>query len=496
MHVLLRRSRILAGLAVGALGLTLLAAPSTSGAAVDAPSRAVAGAPVKAGADGPVIVVDDQASFSGIDLATDPASGVAYLGWISAKGGALRSVHLCVLPPKATACAGGVLTTSPVDGATAAGLQVEVTAPGTATLVWFHNVSLTSGALSTATYAGGVLSAPSTVPDAPAFGQLFDVVVGPDRALWAVTSDPSGSGQNLQIHSNVGVPGSMPVTAPFLVGNASLAFQGSQPVLLVGKAGSISDQLYYASGNPMGGFKPLRKTWTTGLSNDVVGTSRGVRAIASEDEAGYRPVVAKWTGSSFSKPRLIGENTSCPGLFHDLVSDASGRVADVVQRCGKVVIYNLPDTENAAMASFPTGGTDSSGEGAQITTQARGYGWVAWSILSPTQVGNRLQVRAVRLPALMIQKSQNANPGKVTVKGPASCLPVVSVRAKVSVKAGRGWNVGSKSLMFEGENEGTSVKLDGEKLKSGKKYTLLGKGVFRRGGQTATVTQKLKFKVC
>ena len=77
--------------------------------------------------------------------------------------------------------------------------------------------------------------------------------------------------------------------------------------------------------------------------------------IGSEDNANYRPVVARWTGSSFSTPKLIGENQSCPALTFDLVTDGSGRLANVSERCGKLGVYNLPDTKNAAIVRFALG---------------------------------------------------------------------------------------------------------------------------------------------
>ena len=40
------------------------------------------------------------------------------------------------------------------------------------------------------------------------------------------------------------------------------------------------------------------------------------------------------------------------------------------------------------------------------------------------------------------------------------------------------------------------MKIDGEKLAAGSKHVLLGKGVFRRGNGTVTVTEKLKFTAC
>ena len=120
---------------------------------------------------------------------------------------------------------------------------------------------------------------------------------------------------------------------------------------------------------------------------------------------------------------------------------------------------------------------------------------MAWAILSPIQ-GNKLMVRAVRLPALMTSKTEKAKDNKVTVTGPVSCLPVVSVKAKVKAKAAPGWNVVSRQLKLDGDDVGVDVKIDGEKLAAGSKHVLLGKGVFRRGNSTVTVTEKLKFRAC
>ena len=157
-----------------------------------------------AGPDGPIITVDDQAAFSGIDMATDPSTGTAYLGWISSNYATqtLRSVHLCVLPPGASSCAGGVLTTSAVDGPSAAGLQIKVTAPGVATLVWFHQLDLTEARLAAATYANGALSAPSDLWRAlrATAGCSTSRTAG-NGQLWAVTQNDSGSGQILHLRS-------------------------------------------------------------------------------------------------------------------------------------------------------------------------------------------------------------------------------------------------------------------------------------------------------
>jgi hypothetical protein len=488
--------RARSAVAVAAAAALALSVPLTSSAtaARPDPTRAAA-ALAPAGPDGPVITVDDQAAFSGVDMATDPSTGTAYLGWISSNYATqtLRAVHLCVLPPGASSCAGGVLTTSAVDGPSAAGLQIKVTAPGVATLVWFHQLGLTEARLATATYANGVLSGPSDLWVAPSNGRLLDVTDAGNGQLWAVTQNDPGTGQVL--HLQPLVPGApyTDVVAPWYVGHASLAFAGSKAVLLVGKYGSIGDPLYFASGAPWTAFAPVPKTWTLGEYSDLVTTKHGVRMIGSEANANYRPVVGKWTGSSFTKPDLIGDNESCPALTHDLVTDGSGRLADVSERCGKLGIYNLPKTTEAAIAKFSSGGTIAGAP--QITTTTRGYGWVAWPILSPIQ-GNRLLVRAVRLPALMTQKTAKEKDNKVTVTGPVSCLPVVTVRGKLKTDPAKGWDVVSKQLSLDGDDVNSPVKINGERLAAGSKHVLKGKAVFRRGGQSVTVTEQLSFKAC
>ena len=484
MHRSPRRSRITAAAAAGALAVTLTAA-----------SYVETSAAVPAGPSGPTIVLEDQASFAGgVDAATDPSTDISYVGWISdnATNPQLREVHLCVLPVEAKACSGGILTASAIDGASAAGIQVEVTAPGVVTLVWFHQSGLTTGKLATATYANGVLAPSVDVADAPSNGQLFDVVPGPDGQLWALTRSDSGTGQNLQVRAGLaGVP--QPLTAPWLVGQASLAFAGSKPIVIASQAGSISGAVHYSSGIPFTAFQPIPQTWSLGVFHDIVATKKGVRMIGSEDNANYRPVVARWKSSGFSTPKLIGENQACPALTFDLVTDGSGRLANVSERCGKLGVYNLPDTKNAAIERFGSGGTIAGAP--QITTTERGYGWVAWSILSPIQ-GTKLMVRPVRLPALMKQKSAQKNGNKVTVSGPASCLPVVTVKGRVKTDTAPGWNLVSRSLKLDGDDGANPVKIDGEKLAAGSKHVLLGKGVFRRGGQTVTVTKKFKFTAC
>ena len=120
---------------------------------------------------------------------------------------------------------------------------------------------------------------------------------------------------------------------------------------------------------------------------------------------------------------------------------------------------------------------------------------MAWGILSPVQ-GNKLLVRAVRLPALMTSKSDSAKGNTVTVSGPVSCLPVVTVRGKLKAKPAGGWSVVAKQLKLDGDDVGSPVKINGEKLDPGSTHVLKGQAVFRNGGQQVNVTERLTFKAC
>ncbi len=280
--------------------------------------------------------------------------------------------------------------------------------------------------------------------------------------MWAVTQNDASSGQIL--HLQPLAPGAPPTDlgAPWYVGKASLAFAGSKAVLLIGKYGSIGDPLYFASGAPWTPFAPVPKTWTLGEYSDLVTTKHGVRMIGSEANADYRPVVGKWTGSKFAKPELIGDNDSCPALT-PRPGDRRQRSPRRRQRALRQDRHLQPAPDHGRRdRQVPVGRHDLSG-GPQITTTTRGYGWVAWAILSPVQ-GNKLLVRAVRLPALMTTKTDKAKDNKVTVTGPVSCLPVVTVQGQAEGQPRPGLGVVSKQLKLDGDDVGSPVKIDGEKL--------------------------------
>ena len=93
MFVRARSLVIVAALAASTVSVTTAAAQAASSA--------------KPGPIGPRVVLQDQAEFSGWDVAYD-AAGTAYIGWISSANNNpnLRQVHLCTVRVGASACAG------------------------------------------------------------------------------------------------------------------------------------------------------------------------------------------------------------------------------------------------------------------------------------------------------------------------------------------------------------------------------------------------------
>lgn len=486
----------------------VFAMSATSGLppASSAPPTAVAAASpterVAAGPTGSAIVVDDHVALSGFDLGTD-SLGTSYLGWISAPNAdaAQRQLHLCVLPPRASACSGGVLTRTLAGASSSSGLRVVVTGPGAVTLIWFHDTldspnGPRGGRIATATYSSGVLSDPTDQGDAPSFGSLLEVARDPGGAIWAVLSAGfTGPDTARQIEVRQGLGGvSTPLTAPWAVGHAWLAFSGSTPVLALDRYGAISEPVRYATrGATWSSFAKVPKTWNVGGAVGMVRTSRGVRLIASEDNSGYRPVVSRFANGKFGTPTLIGDTNSCPRLSYDLVTDRSGRIATATDECGKITVGNLPTTTRTAVVRFGAGDTVAGGP-PQITTTSRGAGWVAFGTLSST--ANKLKLVPIMLPALTTKKSKSGAAGKVTVRGPVSCLPAVRVSVGVGAKAASGWKVKSKVLTLDGRKvPGSSV--NGGALPAGSSHVLSGIATFTRPGHSpAKVKTSLSFKAC
>jgi hypothetical protein len=448
------------------------------------------------GPDGSKLTLQTDAQYSGWDVAYDGA-GTAYVGWISSVATQLRTVHLCVLPPQAKACVGGVKTIDSLGPSSAMGLQVVTGTGAGATLVWFHDtdssVTVPDGGRIATAAAGpdGSLAPAVDRVAAPSFGSLKTAVRSPSGQLWAVAQSPTSSPQQLWVYTDFAAP--QPVSAPFFVNQARLAFDGATAVLAVDWYGQISKPIAYsvlAPGAGWSGFRSIAGTWNVGAFG-MAATRSGIRVIASTANASYRPAVAKFDGDSFGRARPTGEKESCTTSSHDLTTDGSARLVDVGNACGDIRASNLPGTTRAAWTDFPAGGTVAGGT-PQIATTARGTGWVIWGIQSP--LGNRLLAVPVVLPALRTSETDRSSVGKVRLIGPATCLPPVTTKVGLAADGKNGWRVDRKTL--ELDNKDVGGKIDGADLKGGEKYVLSGSVRFVRQGQDKTITVKHRFRTC
>jgi hypothetical protein len=495
MSVLSRARSV--GLIAGAIAALSCAGQSVAVAAAAGPGRPAGVLPAATpGLAGPAITLATNAQFNGYDIATD-SSGKAYLGWIGDTGSG-RTVYLCVLPRGARSCGdGGIQTADSLGSSSATDLRVLVSGSGKVSLVWFHDTAASlngpqGSAIAETTLQNGFLSTPVDVASAPSFGSMLDAVIGPNGTIWTVTQ-PSGGSSKLQIRPGFA---SAPVTinAPYYVGTARLRFSGSTGVLAVQKYGSITTPVSYATkgGGGWSSFRKVAYTWTGGADLGLATTRSGIRLLASVNNASYYPVVSAWTGSGFSHPTPTGDRNHCSPFSHDPVADASGRMADVSIECGDLAIANLTDTRHAAVTRFSVHGTFAGGE-PQITTAPSGRGWVAWSIESAS--GNKLLVAPVRLPGRAVRKSASSGGNRVTLTGPASCLPPVDLKVGVKGAPAAGWSIVGKVLKLGSKALG-STTLHGASLTPGTSHTLSGSVTFASGGSRRTVTATITFRSC
>ncbi len=504
MLILSRRTpRRLAWVAVAACAAALptLAALSPAQAAVRTPAGpAGVTSAARAGLTHAPITVANNAEFSGYDLGSGP-NGTAYLGWIGDTGPG-RQVHLCTLPRGATRCAGGVQTIASAPDATfastSAGLRVLVSKSNLVTLIWMHStVASENGAegdeIAIATsQGGGKLSAERDVAPGPSFGYFLDATLAPNGSIWAVTNPSTTAGSHtVQITKGLGTRYQV-VKTPFWPGEALLAFNGSSAVLTIDKDGTITAPVYFdrQSGNGWTAFQPIARTWDVEGFGMAAATS-GVRVIASENNADYQSVVSRLSGARWSAPALTGSLGNCFPDGHDVVADASGRLADAFEVCAdSVAVENLADTRHAAIVRFGVAGTFAGGQ-PQLTTSPSGRGWVAWSVESAS--GDRLLVAPLVLPGLRLTNSSAGAHGRVFVTGPASCLPPVDLPVSVTGRPASGWRVAAKSLKLGGSAVGV---VHGASLTAGRSYTLTGTVTFARGGTRVTYRDLLGFRTC
>ena len=476
---------------------------SAAGQALAAPAARPAHPAAAPGPAGGTITLDHGVVLNdGYDAATD-ASGRTYIGWISNKigGSAGRQVHLCTLPPGARGCKGGVRTITFADGTTASSadaLHVFTTPGGKVTLIWMHTTVASENGpqgdeIETATsQAGGPLSAATDQATGPSFGTMLDAAVAPNGQIWVLSQESVLSG--MQVRPGLGKP-FVNLKTPYGVGPARIRFNHGTPVIVIQKDGAVTAPVAYTSfrNGKFAGFHFLKHTWTGASDIGLVGTSSGIRLVTSVGNASYLPDNWSWTGNGFGRPVVNGDEGNCAPGGHDLVSDASGRVADITNECGFVVIANMADTKHASLAKFPEHATDAGGD-YQITTTRRGKGWAVWSVQTPTS-GDKLFATPILLPGTEVTASKTTRGNRVTVTGPATCLPPVNVHVGVQGKPAKNWHVTASTLRL-GHKVLHSTTLNGGALKPGGTYTLSGTVKFADGSSHAIVSAQLKFRSC
>ncbi len=493
LRIIALTSAVAAILTLSAAGAAVAAPTARADLQSDASLQSNAGRP---GATGSAITLDKNVELFGYDMATD-AAGRTYIGWISDKNSHGRMVHLCTLPPGARSCKGGIQTIDSLDHPSANYLRLFTTPGGRVTLLWYHDDVASEGGpqaseIATATsQAGGPLSAGHDAATAPSFGAMLDAAVAPDGQIWVLTIKTTAGG--LQVRPGLNKP-FVNLKTPYGVSAARIRFDHGTPVIVIQKAGAISAPVAYTSFHN-GKFAPFRfvkHTWTAASDIGLVGTSSGVRLVTSVANATYHPEIWTWTGDGFGHPTLTGDLNNCGPAGHDLVTDASGRVADVTAECGFVVASNMPDTRHVASIKFPVHGTSAALD-YQITTAPSGRGWVTWA--KEGTIGGNLYATPILLPDRTATATKAAKGNRVTVTGPESCLPPIDFKVGVKGQPARNWHVVGSTLRL-GSKVLHSTTLNGASLKPGTNYALSGTVKFADGGSHAAVTATLKFRSC
>jgi hypothetical protein len=480
------------------IGVVAAIAVTTAMTLTGTATTASAAAAAKPGLHGATITISTNVELTegSFDIASD-SNGTTYLGWIStpdANPNEDSQVYLCVLPLHASACQGGIATTDPSDNLVdPADLRILTPRGGPVELVWYEDTT-PRAQITEATVTNDSLGSPEAISSAPTNGELLDAELAPSGDIWLVSAGDSGD--NIEIRPGIENSPVTVKTGSFETDYARLAFAGNTPIVALHEGGAVTKPVAYTylKGGSWTKVANVARTWTSDANLGLTSTKSGVRLIASENNADYHPVVAKWNGHGFGKPTLTGDTSDSSPSSHDFVADASGRAADVSLENSQLAIANLANTSRAAIVRIPVRGTAAGGD-PQLATTPRGDAWVAWSVLSNNQHSDdTLYVAPILLPGAHHSSSHGGAHGVVTVSGPASCLPDVSIAIGVSGHPKTGWRVAAKRLSLAGKT--VRASLNGATLTAGKTYTLTGVVTFSSRGSHETVKVSEKFRSC
>jgi hypothetical protein len=119
---------------------------------------------------------------------------------------------------------------------------------------------------------------------------------------------------------------------------------------------------------------------------------------------------------------------------------------------------------------------------------------VVYSIETSTSTGDLLYAQRIRLSGLTRTVHAHGRAGRMSLTGPATCMPVSKVHAGVSGKPAHGWRITSRKLHLGSKKVGSS--LNGAALKPHHRYTLKGSVTFGSGGRHSTLSKSLSFTTC
>lgn len=481
-----RSSRVLAPALTAIAGLVL------AGATVGLGSTSAVAAGSTAGS---AFTLKSGVSLSGYDAATTK-DGTTYVAWIGDTG-AGRQLHLCVLKPSARSCSGGTQTGNSLGGSSAQNVKVVV--DGNAVeLVWIAQPNPDSGEFSgtfgTNTVTNGSLGTSVAVSGAPTLGTLGAAISHNGDISLAAIGGTGTYDHRVYYYPTIGATPKT-FSRPYYVGNVQLADNGKQTVMTTSAYGSLSGKVAVASkssgSSSWGSFTNVSKSYTKGGIEQLGDAHGKIRLLSASTKELYTPYIWKWNGKSFGNPKSTGDKTEISSF--DAGTDSSGRLVNVSQTVSGEEVSNFGGGLRATHFGIPVKQTFAGGSG-QIATSASGRGYVIYSIEKLNITGQILLAQPIKLGALTKTVHKSGRGGKVSLTGPASCLPVAKVKTSVSGKPDHGWRVASKSLQLGSAKQGGS--LDGASLKAGTSYTLHGTVVFANGSAHSSVMASLSFKTC
>jgi len=442
--------------------------------------------------------LDHNVALSGYDAATGPG-GTTYIGWISSSytNTNLRQVHLCVINLGSGSCAGGVQTASALSPSGAQDLHVVITS-GHVELVWIAQVGAATGQFSavfgSATVTNGVLGTSTSISGAPTYGTLTSVIANRSGGVTAVVIGNGTYDTHAYYYPSLtSTPKAL--IRPYFIGDAQVADNGMQTVVTTSQYGSVTGAVSVAhkgsNSSVWSKFSSVRQSITMGNIERLVKAHGVIYLLAGSTNAYYPGFTFRWGGRAFGPPVSAGDPNDV--WSHDATTDASGRLASVSAEVGYLAVANFGAGQRPAEFRMRVSQTFAGGP-AQLTTTPSGRAWLIYSVETSSSTGVLLYAQRIHLPGVRRTVVRGSPYGRVSLTGPASCMPISTVATSVAGAPARGWRVSAKHLRLG--LKPVRGGINGMNLLPHHRYSLLGSVTFSRGALHRTVGTSLTFTTC